>query len=552
MENDNFMERMYSAAVKQLNSIVFEIDYEMERRYCSPMFQECFGIEEIFSADFTEDDRTKNIVYADDIELYRTLFTTRSGERTVTCRFVHFDGSNHWYRVTLQYSHKDDGSLARIIGTMRDVSNEIRTTATLKYRREFDSLTGAPNFEKFDEEVTKLLMWDNGHKHAMIVFDVERFKIINDLQGMRVGDLVLIHIAGVLKELVCIPNCYSRIHSDVFCICMMYETKGEIIRFIEKIKKKIETNEFGFEVKTSYGVYLPKDENDMAVNLMCDRASLAKKSIKYNAMQFCAFYDEEYRNEIMKDSRIEAEMEHALQEHQFLMYLQPKYNLENGEIVGAEVLTRWKHPVKGMIQPDDFIPLFEKNGFIIKLDEYMWEEACKAIHGWHQEGRRRFPVSVNVSRYHINNHRIEKILNELLTRYELTPQDLSLEITETMFFDNAEELYGLLKRLQDMGFRLEVDDFGAGYSSLNMLRNIPADVIKIDKSFLDDTLTSEKGKIVIRHTIAMAKELQLQIIAEGVETTEHVNFLKDSSCDVAQGYYFAKPMPLEEFNKLNF
>lgn len=552
MENDNFMERMYSAAVKQLNSIVFEIDYEMERRYCSPMFQECFGIEEIFSADFTEDDRTKNIVYADDIELYRTLFTTRSGERTVTCRFVHFDGSNHWYRVTLQYSHKDDGSLARIIGTMRDVSNEIRTTATLKYRREFDSLTGAPNFEKFDEEVTKLLMWDNGHKHAMIVFDVERFKIINDLQGMRVGDLVLIHIAGVLKELVCIPNCYSRIHSDVFCICMMYETKGEIIRFIEKIKKKIETNEFGFEVKTSYGVYLPKDENDMAVNLMCDRASLAKKSIKYNAMQFCAFYDEEYRNEIMKDSRIEAEMEHALQEHQFLMYLQPKYNLENGEIVGAEVLTRWKHPVKGMIQPDDFIPLFEKNGFIIKLDEYMWEEACKAIHEWHQEGRRRFPVSVNVSRYHINNHRIEKILNELLTRYELTPQDLSLEITETMFFDNAEELYGLLKRLQDMGFRLEVDDFGAGYSSLNMLRNIPADVIKIDKSFLDDTLTSEKGKIVIRHTIAMAKELQLQIIAEGVETTEHVNFLKDSSCDVAQGYYFAKPMPLEEFNKLNF
>jgi diguanylate cyclase (GGDEF)-like protein len=546
------MEEMYLAAVKQLRTIVFEIDYVTGRRYCSSMFQECFGIDEIFDADFTQDERTRGIIYEDDIELYRTLFSAQHGERSVTCRFVHQDGSNHWYRVTLQYSCNESGELERVIGTMKDVSDEIRTSAALKYHHDYDSLTGAPNFEKFSEEVSRLFMWDNGHKHALVVFDVEQFKLINDLQGMRIGDLVLIHIADALKELVYEPNCYSRMHSDVFCICLMYETKGDIIRFIEKLKKKIETNQFEFEIRTSYGVYLPEDADDMPINLMCDRASLAKKSIKYNAMQFCAFFDEEYRNEILKNSQIEAEMEQALQNHQFLMYLQPKFNLENGKIVGAEVLTRWNHPRRGMIKPDDFIPLFEKNGFIIKLDEYMWEEACKAIQSWHKEGRQRFPVSVNVSRYHIHNHRIEKILKGLLTKYELTPQDLSLEITETMFFDNAEELYSLLKRLQEMGFRLEVDDFGAGYSSLNMLRNIPADVIKIDKSFLDDTLTSEKGKIVIRHTIAMAKELQLQIIAEGVETMEHVNFLRDSHCDVAQGFYFAKPMPLEEFNKLDF
>ena len=552
MGNDNFMEEMYVAAVRQLRTIVFEIDYETGRKYCSPMFEECFGVDEIYTIDFLEDERTKKIVYPDDVELYRTLFSNQRGEQVVTCRFVHKDESSHWYRVALQYNYQESGERKSIIGTMKDVTDEIRTSAALRYHRDFDSLTGAPNFEKFNEEVTRLLVWDNGHKHAMIVFDVERLKVINDLHGMRIGDLVLIHIADALNQLVQSPDCYCRMHSDVFCVCVMYETKGDIIRFIERLKKKIETNEFSFEVKTSYGVFLPDSEAEMAINLMCDRASLAMKSIKYNAMQFCAFYDEEYRNEIVKNSRIEAEMEQALQEHQFLMFLQPKYNLEDGEIVGAEVLTRWNHPTKGMIRPDDFIPLFEKNGFIIKLDEYMWEEACKAIQGWHREGRKRFPVSVNVSRYHIHNHRIEKILQNLLDRYELTPQDLSLEITETMFFGNASELYSLLQRLQDMGFRLEVDDFGAGYSSLNMLRNIPADVIKIDKSFLDDTLTSEKGKIVIRHTIAMAKELQLQIIAEGVETMEHVDFLRNSKCDVAQGFYFAKPMPLDEFNKLNF
>lgn len=552
MDNHECMEEMYLAAVRQLRTIVFEINYATGHTYASPLFEEYFGVKTIHNEDFTKDEATAGLVYREDVQLYQTLFAEKRGERTVICRFVMKDGSINWYRVVLQYELLDTGAVEKVIGTMKDVSDEIRSSAALQYHRDYDSLTGVPNIQRFTEEVNRLLIWDNGHKHAMIVFDVERFKMINDLYGMRTGDLVLMHIADCLKETVTAPDTYCRMHSDVFCICMTYETKGNIIRFIEKFKKRLEENTFGFEIKTSYGVYLSDSSDLMEVNLMCDRAALAKRRIKDNAMQFCAFYDEEYRNEIVKNSQIEAEMERALTEKQFVMYLQPKFNLENGEIVGAEVLARWKHPTKGMIQPDDFIPLFERNGFIIKLDEYMWEEACKAIQGWRKEGRRQFPVSVNVSRYHIFNRNIEQILERLLEKYELTPGALSLEITETMFFDNADDLYYLLKRLQEMGFRLEVDDFGSGYSSLNMLRNVPVDVIKIDKGFLDDTLNSEKGKVVIRHTIAMAKELQLQIIAEGVETTEHVNFLRGSHCDVAQGYYFAKPMPLEEFNKLKF
>lgn len=552
MENEKFLNDMYAAVIKQLRTIVFEIDFITGEKYCSPLFEECFGLSTIEDEDFTKDEQTRRIVYDEDVDLYHTLFQEKRGERSVTCRFNTKDGNVNWFRVTLQYEQLDTGELKRVIGNMKDVSEEIRSSAALRYHQDYDALTGAPNLERFTEEVSRLLLWDNGHNHAIIVFDIERLKVINDLYGIRMGDLALIHVANTLRDMVVTPNVYCRMHSDVFSVCVTYENKGDIIRFIERLKKKIENNQFSFDLKTSYGVYLPDENNSLAVNIMCDRAALAKKSIKDNVMQFCAFYDEEYRAEIMKNSEIEAEMEQALAEHQFMMYLQPKFSLETGEIVGAEVLTRWKHPKKGMIQPNDFIPLFERNGFIIKLDEYMWEEACKAIHAWRQEGRREFPISVNVSRYHIYNRNIEQVLNRLLEQYDLTPGALSLEITETMFFDNQSELYFLLNHLQEMGFRLEVDDFGSGYSSLNMLRNVPVDVLKIDKGFLDDTLNSEKGKIVIRHTIAMAKALQLQIIAEGVETEEHVQFLKSSQCDIAQGFYFAKPMTLEEFNKLKF
>lgn len=552
MGNEKFLNDMYAAVIKQLRTIVFEIDFISGERYCSPLFEECFGLSVIADEDFTKNEETRRIVYEEDVDLYHTLFLDKNGERSVTCRFNTKDGNVNWFRVTLQYERLDTGELKRVFGNMKDVSEEIRSSAALRYHQDYDTLTGAPNFERFTEEVSRLLLWDNGHNHAIIVFDIERLKVINDLYGIRMGDLALMHLANILQDMVTTPNVYCRMHSDVFCACVTYENKGDIIRFIERLKKRIENHQFSFDIKTSYGVYLPDENNSVAVNIMCDRAALAKKSIKDNVMQFCAFYDEEYRTEIMKNSEIEAEMEQALAEHQFIMYLQPKFSLETGEIVGAEVLTRWKHPKKGMIQPNDFIPLFERNGFIIKLDEYMWEEACKAIHSWRQEGRREFPISVNVSRYHIYNRNIEQVLNRLLERYDLTPGALSLEITETMFFDNQSELYFLLNHLQEMGFRLEVDDFGSGYSSLNMLRNVPVDVLKIDKGFLDDTLNSEKGKIVIRHTIAMAKALQLQIIAEGVETEEHVQFLKNSQCDIAQGFYFAKPMSLEEFNKLKF
>lgn len=226
--------------------------------------------------------------------------------------------------------------------------------------------------------------------------------------------------------------------------------------------------------------------------------------------------------------------------------------MKDNSLCGAEVLCRWQHPEKGLIPPNDFIPLFEKNGFILKLDEYMWEEACKNIRRWLDQGRSVVPISVNISRYHIQHNDLEKALMELIHKYDLTPDMLNLEITESLFLDKPEELNRVLDRLQKLGFKLEVDDFGSGFSSLNLIRNISVDTIKIDKEFLDSEIASEKGKIVVNHTIGMAKDLHLQVIAEGVETKAHVDFLKNSNCDIAQGFYFAKPMPVPEFERIAF
>ena len=415
---------------------------------------------------------------------------------------------------------------------------------------EVDKLTGLPNRIQFYDQ-TQAVIQDLYKNFAIVLLDIERFKNINDIYGIAKGDEVLRYIARVLQDVYGDQNNYARLHSDMFVFYINYEKKGEIIKEIEKIRKKISNNPFGFDLVTKFGIYLV-DDRSIPVNLMCDRAMMAERTVKGNIMKFCAFYDEHYREEMLRAGEIEQDMERALVEHQYQMYLQPKYRLSDNSLCGAEVLCRWKHPRKGLIPPNDFIPLFEKNGFILKLDEYMWEEACKNIRRWLDEGHEVVPISVNISRYHIQHNNLEDAMRHLLTKYNLTPDHLNLEITESLFLDNPEELNRVLVRLQNMGFKLEVDDFGSGFSSLNLIRNISVDTIKIDKDFLDSEIASEKGKIVVNHTIGMAKDLNLQVIAEGVETKAHVDFLKESHCDIAQGYFFAKPMPVEEFERIAF
>ena len=239
-------------------------------------------------------------------------------------------------------------------------------------------------------------------------------------------------------------------------------------------------------------------------------------------------------------------MQNALLNNEFVMYLQPKYSISANRIIGAEALTRWISPEKGMISPADFIPLFEKNGFIVKLDRFIWEEACKKIRSWIDKGITPVPISVNISREYLHSFDVVEYISELVKKYNIPKHYLELEITESAESTGVE---GIVGRLKDAGFTMLMDDFGSGYSSLNMLKTTRFDVLKIDRDFLSEFMESDRGRKIIAHTISMSHDIGLDIIAEGVETTEQAHFLSVCGCDAAQGFLYSRPLSQKDFDE---
>lgn len=428
-----------------------------------------------------------------------------------------------------------------------ELQTQNRFVRELEDEKILDSLTGVYKPNKFYETAKEHLQLHPEKKYAIISFDIDGFRVINDIYSEAVGDRIICYIADVLRNLEVEDKIYGRYFAECFNLMITYQSRQDIIDVINQIKAKcmeVQYVKTGF--KMSFGVYAVIDHN-APVRLMCDWARLAGRTVKGLSMQYYAFYNEEYRNELVETQKIEARMHKALKNEEFKMYLQPKYDLRTNQVVGAEALVRWYHPKDGIIYPNKFIPLFEKNGFILELDEYMWEQACKVIKEWQLQGI-DLPISVNISRLHTYDAMLVTKLTNLVNKYEIPVHLLELEFTEGLFMENVQTLYTLMENLKSQGFVLQMDDFGSGYSSLNMLKNVPIDVIKLDKAFFEDMLVNERGKIIIENSIKMIHDLKLRVMAEGIESKEHVEFLNKSNCVTGQGYYYAKPMPLEEFN----
>ena len=384
-----------------------------------------------------------------------------------------------------------------------------------------------------------------GGNYALVQFDVAKFKAINEMYGEAFGDEMLNYFIESLKILCNRDQLFVRLTADVFMILVSYETRQDILDFIEMINNNLlEYN--GIAYRLVFGVGFVEDVNER-LRKYGDRAALARQSIKGNALTHVAFYEEGMENTILTGKYVEDHMEQALINREFVMYLQPKYSIQSGRIVGAEALVRWIQPDKGLVSPADFIPLFEKNGFVTKMDAYIWEEACKTIRSWIEEGIEPLPISVNVSRVHLSDTHFIDVLNYLVDKYRIPKEYLEIEITETAENSGLTEGIRLLK---DNGYTLLMDDFGSGYSSLNTLKDTQFDVIKIDRGFLQDFIGSERGQKIVEHTIQMTKSIGLDMVAEGVETKEQAMFLMDCGCDTAQGFYYARPMAVEEFNQL--
>lgn len=407
-----------------------------------------------------------------------------------------------------------------------------------------DLVTGYSNWRKFESDATNLLnKASQNDKHAMVIFDIDKFKAINDIYGHKKGNSILKDIADTLNKITCNNETFARVSSDNFNVLLKYNTKEDIINAIKKI---IISNNF---VNLSFGIYEIKDKN-LPISVYSDRASLAKLSIKNNRDINFAFFNDELRDKLLLEDKIEKEMEYALENNQFVMYLQPKYNIKSDKFCGSEALVRWKYTEKEFIYPSDFIPIFEKNGFITKVDMYILEQACKEIRTLFNKGISPLPISVNFSRVDFfKKDFITKIVN-ICDKYKIPYSLIEIEITESSMFGDTDTLFEVSRRLQDIGFILSMDDFGSGYSSVNMLKNIPLNVIKLDRGFFIDDKNIDKSQIVIKSIVSLIKQLGIRVVAEGIETKGQVEMLREANCDIIQGYYFSKPLPVKEFEKL--
>lgn len=455
------------------------------------------------------------------------------------------NGEKHYFSV--EYRKIFDSSV-KAIGSfflIHDRTEEYTKYRAERYRATHDKLTGLYNREYFYELVRNLLDENPRESYNIIVTDVKNFKIVNDVFGVEAGDRLLKKISEITESFGGKYCVYARLSGDRFAVCIPRKRFSEekLLRAYSVVDSFFEDS--NFKVHIHMGVYEIADRR-LRVAVMCDRASLALKTIKDSYRSHVAYYDNELREVFISEHRVISEFEKALSRGQFQLYIQPQINV-NGSIRGGEGLVRWIHPKDGMIKPDKFIHILEQTGLISRLDKYMWELACQELSRWTAAGSKKHYISVNISPKDFYLLDVYEIITGLVEKYGISPSMLHLEITETAIMDNLESQLALIQRLRKYGFLVEIDDFGSGYSSLNMLKEIDADVLKLDMAFLRQTENTEKSHLIVKMIITLAKLLNMEVITEGVETKEQVKFLAEYGCDVYQGYYFAKPMPVEQF-----
>lgn len=422
---------------------------------------------------------------------------------------------------------------------------QLRETSSFVTIVEKDALTGLYSREAFFEKAREWMLDSPDKRFDVIVIDIERFKLVNDLFGKEEGDKLLQYLADILKEGVQETGICGRLHGDVFVALVERQSQYPEEIFTEAVQC-LRNYPVGINIQLKFGIYQP-EEDTPDISVMCERAELVAESIKGDHGVYHAFYDKSLRERLMEEQQIISDMKKALEKGEFQVYFQPKIDLITERVIGAETLVRWEHPQKGFMAPNEFIPLFEKNGFITSLDIFVWDSACKAIREWMDCGQEPLPISVNLSPVDIYHPDIVEILSNIVAKYQLQPERLHLEITEIAYTENPEQIIAVATDLKKLGFIIEMDDFGTGSSSLNMLSELPIDILKIDMRMLKSKLERIRKTNVLNFIVSLAKWLGLMVVSEGVETKEQVMFLRSMGCDYGQGFYFVKPLPKQDF-----
>ena len=408
-----------------------------------------------------------------------------------------------------------------------------------------DPVTKKGNINYFRKKGQERLERKSNATVYIMVLDINKFKMINKAYGYKTGDTILYGIGQELENVLGKGSIICRYSNDYFAVLFEYE-EG-IRKIVNKIVRNIENLKIGnnvYNLSVNIGIYKVDTDNNIAEAM--DKAIIAHSASKGDVFDKFHIYDKKMEKELVKESKIESEMYQALMNKEFQVYYQPKIYAKDGQLYGAEALVRWIHDGK-MISPSEFIPLFEKNKFILKLDLYVFEQVCSDMKMWKEKYQKEPIISVNVSRNHfLDEHFLEKYMM-ISSQYGINTNKIDLEITESATIEAGIDIIEIMNKMKRLGFMISIDDFGTGYSSLSALQDMPADILKIDKSFVDRIGKNEKN--IIDYILTIAKELKLTTIAEGVETKEQRDYLLEKGCDIIQGYYYAKPMPEEEFEE---
>lgn len=423
------------------------------------------------------------------------------------------------------------------------VLSERRTTKIIYT----DMITGGHNWFYFIKKGTTILKRNRGKKkYAMVHMRMYKYRSFCTCFGVRKGEELLEKFYNVLRRKLRSKELISYHENAEFGLLLEYSSQNELAVRVEELEEAIKKSMPGIKMYFGFGVCLVEPK-DCDVEKLYNNAFTACELLGEDAERKVAFFNEEMNRQRLWERKVEDDMERALAAREFKVYLQPKISAAEEELAGAEALVRWIHPKEGFIPPNKFIPIFEKNGFILKLDDYMLEEVARQQSEWISQGRKIVPISVNVSRAHFTREDLAEHICEIVDKYKVPHEVIELELTESAFFDDKKVLLNTVKKLRDSGFPVSMDDFGAGYSSLNSLKELTIDVLKIDADFFRNVEEVERGMLIVSEVIDLAKKLDMKIVAEGIESRDQVDFLVQQECDLIQGYFFAKPMPVEEF-----
>ena len=532
---NELIENTLSLIIKDMNSGIVCFDIHGRCIYCNDILRELYGI----GHDYEEMEKE-----------YRKWIQSIEENRKDSMKMetsIYQNGKKKYYEIVYKRTYDDKQNQVCDYFIFNDRTEDVVSLEHEKYRASHDILTGLLNKEQFYIETAKLIKENRDVKYCLVCSNIKDFKFVNELFGIEKGNEILKKQAEYMKNFIGEDSLAARLHADRFAMCMPRIRFDEdlINEAITGIQEAFKNSSFHMHIFV--GVYDIHDVEER-VSIMCDKANLASETIKNEYESSVAYYTEHLLEKSIEERKIIGEFDRALDNEEFVMFLQPQVDV-SGKPFGSEALVRWQHPDKGLLAPGVFIDVLEKTGFVYRLDRYMWDKAVKQLAEWKKRGINDYHISVNISTKDFYLIDVYETFVGLVEKYDIDPKLLKLEITETALMSDFNKNMVIIKRLQKYGFDIEIDDFGSGYSSLNMLKDISADVLKIDMGFLRASENEVKGQDILESIIGLANKLGMRVITEGVEKKTQVDMLYDMGCKMFQGYYFSKPIPVDEFEK---